>query len=156
MIAKSAGCECAFSHMGLVHTAICSKLGVDKVCKTTIVGMDIKWLHLEAGLVHSQGHRNFNAPTNDSCPPKTDTSDLDISDLEDVLDFEQLAEQLIEDAAAEINGDIATEDDKLLPLTIWLPLHAIQSALTDLPPQQPDATVKTVIPLKLLFIFPAD
>jgi hypothetical protein len=111
--------------MGLVHTAIHSKLGVDKVYKTTIVGMDIKWLHLEAGLVCSQGHQDFNAPTNDSCPPETDTSDLDISDLEDVLGFEQLAEQLIENAAAEIDGDIATEDDKLPPLTIWLPLHAI-------------------------------
>jgi hypothetical protein len=135
MIANSAGCERAFSHMGLIHTAIRSKLGVDKVCKTTIVGMDIKWLHLEAGLVRSWGHRNFNAPTNDGHPPETDTSDLDIGDLEDVLDFEQLTEQLIEDSMAEINGDIATEDDELPPLTIRLPLHAIRSALTDLPPQ---------------------
>jgi len=28
----------------------------NKVCKTTIVGMDIEWLHLEAGLVCSWGH----------------------------------------------------------------------------------------------------
>jgi len=87
--------------------------------------MDIKQLHLEAGLVHSQGHWNFNTPTNDNCPPETDTSNLDIGDLEDVLDFEQLTEQLIEDAMAEIDGDTATEDDELPPLTIWLPLHAI-------------------------------
>jgi hypothetical protein len=63
VIANSAGCEQAFSHMGLVHTAIRSKLGVDKVCKTTIIGMDIKRSHIEAGLAHSRGHRNFKAPT---------------------------------------------------------------------------------------------
>jgi len=49
--------------MGLVHIAIQSKLGVDKVRKTTIVGMDIKQLHIEAGLAHSRGHQNFEAPT---------------------------------------------------------------------------------------------
>jgi hypothetical protein len=42
VVANSVGCECAFSHMGLVHTGICSKLGVEKVRKTTMVGMDIK------------------------------------------------------------------------------------------------------------------
>ena len=51
VIANSAGCERAFSHMGLVHTAIRSKLGVDKVRKSTVVGMDIKRLHIDAGLV---------------------------------------------------------------------------------------------------------
>jgi len=63
---------------------------------------------------------------------------------------------------AEIDGDTDTEDGELppphLPLTICLPLHAIQSALPDIPqPQQPNATVvKTMIPLKSLFIFPSD
>jgi hypothetical protein len=42
VVANSAGCEHAFSHMGLVHTDICSKLGIEKVRKTTMVGMDIK------------------------------------------------------------------------------------------------------------------
>ncbi|KAF8269571.1 ribonuclease H-like domain-containing protein [Lactarius quietus] len=55
VVANSAGCERAFSHMGLVHTGIRSKLGVEKVRKTTMVGMDIKRSHLEAGLVHSRG-----------------------------------------------------------------------------------------------------
>jgi hypothetical protein len=49
VVANSAGCERAFSHMGLVHTSIRSKLGVEKVCKATMVGMDIKQMHLEAG-----------------------------------------------------------------------------------------------------------
>ena len=137
-----------------MHTAIRSKLGADKVRKTTIVGMDIKRSHLEAGLVCSRGHRKFSAPTSSDCLPETDTSDLDIGVLDDVLDFEQLAKQLIEDAAAEIDGDTDAEDDKRPPppLTIRLPLHAIRGALP------PDATMttKTAIPLMSLFIFPGD
>jgi hypothetical protein len=38
--------------MGLVHSNIHSKLGVEKVRKTTMVGMDIEHAHLEAGLLH--------------------------------------------------------------------------------------------------------
>jgi hypothetical protein len=37
--------------------ATCSKLSLDKVRKTTIVGMDIKQSHIEAGLVHPQEHQ---------------------------------------------------------------------------------------------------
>jgi hypothetical protein len=49
------GCEHTFSHMGLVHTGIHSKLGVEKVRKTTMVGMDIKHMHLEASLLYTRG-----------------------------------------------------------------------------------------------------
>ena len=55
VVANSAGCEHAFSHMGLVHTGICSKLGAEKVCKTTMVGINIKRVHVEAGLLHARG-----------------------------------------------------------------------------------------------------
>ena len=113
--------------MDLVHTAIHSKLAVDKVHKTTIIGMDIKQSHLEAGLVHSWGHQNFKAPTSTDQLQETNTNNFDTGDFEDILDFEQI----IEDAAAEINSDSDIEDDELLPptlpLTIWLSLHAIQS-----------------------------
>jgi hypothetical protein len=37
----------------LIHTGIHSKLGVEKVCKTTMVGLDIEHAHLEAGLLHA-------------------------------------------------------------------------------------------------------
>lgn len=53
VVANSAGCERAFSHMGLVHTGIRSKLSIDRVRKTTIVGMDLKRSHIENGLIHS-------------------------------------------------------------------------------------------------------
>ena len=42
VVANSAGCERVFSHMGLVHTAIRSKLSVEKIRKATIIRMDIK------------------------------------------------------------------------------------------------------------------
>ena len=42
VVTNSASCEHAFSHMGLIHTGIHSKLGVEKVHKTTMVGMNIK------------------------------------------------------------------------------------------------------------------
>ena len=59
IVANSASCEHAFSHMGLVHTAIHSKLGVKKVHKTMMVGMDIKRIHHKAGLLYTRGKRNF-------------------------------------------------------------------------------------------------
>jgi hypothetical protein len=55
IVANSAGCKHTFSHMGLIHTGIRSKLGVEKARKTTMVGMDIKCMHLEAGLLHARG-----------------------------------------------------------------------------------------------------
>jgi hypothetical protein len=159
IIANSAGCERAFSHMGLVHTAIRSKLGVDKVRKTTVVGMEIKREHIEAGLVHPRGHRNFEAPTSaGSTTHETGSTDFDPGDFEDVLDFDQLAEQLIEEAAADPDSDSDSEDDEppppAPPLTIRLSLHAIQAALPT--PQRPVVVPKTAIPLKSLFIFPTN
>jgi hypothetical protein len=158
--ANSAGCERAFSHMGLVHTAIRSRLSVEKVQKTTVVGMDIKQAHIEAGLAHSRGHRNFEAPTSSNGELGADpaaTIDFDIEDGKEILDFNQLAEQLIGEAA-DLDGDLDTDDDEPPPpLTIRLPLHAIHAALPS--PTQPcwPATIpKTTIPLKSLFIYPTD
>jgi hypothetical protein len=155
VIANSAGCERAFSHMGLVHTAIRSKLGVDKVRKTTIVGMDIKRSHIEAGLVRSRGHRNFNAPTSSD---DTGTTDFDPGESgEDVLDFDQLADQLIEDAVANLDSDSNNDDESEPPppsFMIRLPLQAVRAALpVPTPPRRP---TKTAIALKSLFIFPTD
>ena len=95
--------------------AICSKLAVDKVCKTTIVSMDIKHSHLEAGLVHSQGHWNFKAPTSTDQLQETNANIFNTGNFEDILDFKQLPE----DAAAEINSDSDTEDDEPLGLVCW-------------------------------------
>ena len=53
VVANSAGCKHAFSHMGLIHIGICSKLGIEKVWKATMVGMDIKQQHMEAGLLRT-------------------------------------------------------------------------------------------------------
>jgi hypothetical protein len=154
IVPNSAGCERAFSHMGLVHTAICSKLSVDKVCKTTVVGMDIKRSHIEPGLVCARGRQNFEVPTTSGDPPEEPLPDFDVGDIEDVLDFDQLAKELIEDAAADTSSDLDHEEPPAVPLTIWLPLHAIQNVLPDPPPSA--IFPKTAIPLKSLFIFPTD
>jgi hypothetical protein len=147
VVANSAGCERAFSHMGLIHTAIRSKLSVDKVRKTTIVGMDIKQSHMDAGLVCPHVRRNFEAPTSEhetSLELTTEATDS----IEDVADFDQLAEQLIGDSIDDF-CNTANDNPPTPPLTIWLPLHAIQAALPDTTPVS-----KTAIPLMTLFIFP--
>ena len=70
--------------MGLVHTGIRSRLGVDKVRKTTMVGMDIKRMHVETGLLHARGKRNFTGSTSS---PEDEESDIGNSDDQDPLDF---------------------------------------------------------------------
>ena len=79
--------------MGLVHTAIRSRLGIDKVRKTTVVGMDLKREHIDAGLVRPRSHRHFEAPSSSNPTPETRSTDLELSDFEDVLDFDQLADK---------------------------------------------------------------
>ena len=146
--------------MGLVHTAIRSRLGIDKVRKTTVVGMDLKREHIDAGLVRPRSHRHFEAPSSGNPTPEaTQATDFEISDFEDVLDFDQLAEQLIEEAADDVVDSYSDLDADPPPiptpsLTIRLPVHAIQAALPDSTPPRP--VPKTAIPLKLLFLFPTD
>ena len=55
---KLSRCEQAFSHMGLIQTATHSKLSIDKVHKTTIIRIDLKWSHI-AGLVQTWEHQDF-------------------------------------------------------------------------------------------------
>jgi len=128
--------------------------------------MDLKREHIDAGLVRPQFHRHFEAPSSSNPTPETHSTDLKLSDFEDILDFDQLTEQLIEEAADDIaNSDSESDLDRdnndsppPIPtpsLTIWLPVHAIQAVLPDssTPPQP---VPKTAIPLKLLFMFPTD
>ncbi|KAI9453923.1 hypothetical protein BJY52DRAFT_1395373 [Lactarius psammicola] len=80
-------------------------------------------------------------------------AELGSNDIEDILDFDQLAKQLIEDASEDANESDTVGDPPHSPLTICLSLQAIQSALQETPPAQ-SATTK--IPLESLFIFPDD
>jgi hypothetical protein len=161
VVANSAGCERAFSHMGLVHTGIRSKLGVEKVRKTTMVGMDIKRMHQEAGLLHTRSKRNFAGITSSS-PDQQNDSDQDQPDIsngddQDPLDFDQLSAHLIEGAAsANIDRDVGDGDDNdelpaIAPsLTITIP-PLNSTALSD---AHRAPVKKTSIPLKILFKFP--
>ena len=160
--------------MGLVHTSIRSKLGVDKVRKTTMVGMDIKQTHLEAGLLRVRGKRNFTSVTSQAGEqePNRDHETIDnitIGDADDFLDFDQLSEHLIKSAAAANNdkdvgdvlGDSDAEDEgncfessaksTHLPYTIRLP--PLSSATLS---NQATQATKTSIPLQILFKYPSD
>src|SRR5882672_6396301 len=113
--------------------------------------MDLKREHINAGLVRPRTHRHFEAPTSSNATPEAGSTDFEPSDFEDVLDFDQLAEQLIEQAADDV--DSATDSDtdnngppiiSAPPLTIWLPVHAIQAAIPNITPSRP--VPKTAIP----------
>ncbi|KAF8256976.1 hypothetical protein EI94DRAFT_1761551, partial [Lactarius quietus] len=172
VVVNSAGCERAFSHMGLVHTGIHSKLGVEKVHKTTMVGMDIKRSHLEAGLVHSRGKRNFTGFTSESeaGAQETDRANLttitDIGDQEDgLMDFNQLSERLIARAvSASLDRDVGDDydDSNEFPPGNTTPV-ASGSLMITIPPLNsaslsPQAAQhkKTSIPLEILFQYPTD
>jgi hypothetical protein len=77
----------------------------------TIVGMGIKRSHIDAGLVHSRGHRNFEAPTSNDNTYETGVTNFDTGNFEDILDFEQLAEQFVEDVAADLESDSDTDNE---------------------------------------------
>jgi hypothetical protein len=172
VVANSAGCERAFSHMGLVHTAIRSKLSIEKVRKATIVGMDLKRMHAEAGLLLTQTKRSFNfgsegqgeqdASAASASELSADVQDDLGGDINDPLDFNQLSERLIAGAASANSdkdvGDADASDDELPstimpvpPLTITIPpLNlATRSALSNTP-------VTVSIPLRILFKYPTD
>lgn len=150
--------------MGLVHTAIRSKLGIEKVRKATVVGMDIKRMHMEAGLLHARGQRNFTSKASEQ-DVVSDIGDTD----SDPLDFDQLSNHLIAGAAsANSDKDVGDVGDDELPLTVIVP-----DALAPRPPPQvrltitipplPSAShsaqptpVKVSIPLRNLFKYPTN
>ena len=168
IVANSAGCKCAFSHMGLVHTGIRSKLGVEKVCKTTMVGMDIKRMHHEAGLLYTRGKRNFTTearaqePDNDGLTSTVDHFDIGDQD-NDLLDFDPLSERLIAGAAsANADKDVGNDlYENELPLAVTVQAHG--PLMITIPPLnsatlRPQATraKKTCIPLEILFDYPVN
>jgi hypothetical protein len=129
------------------------------------VGMDIKWECINAGLVRPSAHQHFKAPTSSNVTNAmlvdTSTANFEPNDFKDVLEFSELAEELIKEAAEGIDSDSDLDGDDdgptpsmpvpAPPLTIQFPAHAIQAALPDSMPPQP--VLKTAIPLKSLFIF---
>ena len=134
--------------MGLVHTGIRSKLGVEKVRKTTMVGMDIKCAHREAGLLPTRGRRNFISET------AAGTQALNHATSEnDITDFNQLSKSLIAGAvSANFDKDIGDgydSKDPDRPLTITIP--PLNSAIPLLHATQ---AKKTCIPLEILFDYP--
>jgi hypothetical protein len=157
VVANSAGCERAFSHMGLVHTTIRSRLGIEKVRKATIVGMDLKRMHIEAGLLRGRSKRNFTSGSETGGQESQDESESagdNLGDLEDPLDFDQLSAQLIAGAvSASADKDVGDAEDDApqppVPLTITVPPLNAAIRLATVP-------VKVSIPLRILFKYPTD
>ena len=149
VVANSAGCERAFSHMGLVHTGIRSRLGIEKVRKATAVGMDIKQTHIEAGLLRSRGKRSFTYQG-------AELAGDDLVNIEDPLDFDQLSDSLIAGAAS-ANGDRDVgdvDDDEPPPHTPMILTITVPPLDPSAPRQLPSGLVKVAIPLKILFNYP--
>lgn len=144
--------------MGLVQTGIRSKLGVEKVRKTTVVGMDIKRGHIEAGLLRPRQKRHFAAPTNGELDIALDNEDNAADDNN--MAFDAIAAALIADATADSDEDLPLPIVPVPPpllATICLPAQAIRNALPPLPtPPATQRVPKTSIPLRDLFIFPGD
>ncbi|KAH9023323.1 ribonuclease H-like domain-containing protein [Lactarius pseudohatsudake] len=172
VVANSAGCERAFSHMGLVRTGVRSKLGVEKVRKTTMVGMDIKRSHLEAGLLQTRGKRNFASnpeaqelDCTNLAATAADHLDIDQVESDGLTDFNQLSKCLIAGAAsANLDKDIGDsyDDPNKLPLAVTVQAPSGPLTIT-IPPlnsaslsPQASQLKRTCIPLEILFEYPTD
>ena len=120
-------------------------------------------MHLEAGLLHSQGKQNFTSqPTSANEQELSDSAadHLDIGDSDDLLDFHQLSEHLIVGVAT-ANGDkdVGNGDDGELPPTapgVLAPPLTITIPPLNLANLSNQATEvqKTFIPLQNLFKYP--
>jgi hypothetical protein len=123
-------------------------------------------MHLEAGLLHIRGKRNFTGFTPQQDDQESDALAPDGPDHPDIsddppLDFDQLSEHLIAGAAsANADKDIGDDDDNNNdefsqaapppPLRITIP-PLNPSTLSD----RATPVKKTSIPLKTLFKYPA-
>ncbi|KAF8168429.1 hypothetical protein B0H34DRAFT_685441 [Crassisporium funariophilum] len=143
VVGNSANCERVFSHMGLVHTAIRSRLGVEKVRKSTMVGMDIRRTHVEAGLLRPRGRRSFSMGPGEESAAATE---LGINGSEELLNF-SIAENMSDD------DDLPAVVSFAIPPPPVLPTITIPPSTTHLPAQV--TTVQKIsIPLEKLFKYP--
>ena len=113
--------------MGRVHTATRSRLGVEKVRKATMVGMDITRSHMEAGLLRRRARRHLDAFASNNEPEleaeanlEAVNSDMDIGSSDgnpevtaDLLNFEKLAVQLVASSAEDVDSDAEPEEPEL-------------------------------------------
>ena len=115
-------------------------------------------MHLEASLLHARGKQNFTSQQelnqeSDALPP----DHPDISNSDNLLDFDQLSEHLIVGvASANADRDIGDDDDEP-PITVLAPPLRITIPPLNLATLSHQATLvkKTSIPLKILFKYPA-
>lgn len=132
------------------------------VRKATVVGMDIKQMHVAAGLLRARGKRSFTSEAGVELVP-----DLGNIDWEDPLDFDQLSERLV-GGAASANGDKDMGDvgDDELPPTVTVPnvpatcqvynYYSSVNVLTLATHSAQPTPVKVSILFRALFKYPTD
>lgn len=159
VVANSAGCERLFSDYGIIHTKRRSRLAVENVRKTGIVRMDLKRTHISEGYIRPRKRKlgEFEDSATIAAPPPAETTSVqaDQEPLEDepleLIDFADLAEQLIRDAAD-------SDELDLPPISVSVPQSEPQPTTTTQSATSSSTTArtsrKTNIPLQHLFRYP--
>ena len=152
--------------MGLVHTAIRSRLGVEKVRKATMVGMAIKQAHVEAGLLRPRERRNFGMAVPDEEESSEAADNLQVEGPEALLNFRQLSDQLIASATAAdlpVPKESNNEDNSTMqaPALGWVPPPVRSTIIippsTSTHPQTQSAPARKIsIALEKLFVYPTE
>jgi hypothetical protein len=183
VVANSAGCERTFSDFGIIHSKRRSKLELENVRKTSTVRSEIKRAHLAAGHCPRPRKRQFAAveddttsPTPSTAPststtapepsaipsPSTDAADIDAAGI-DIVDFEEVAQDLIRNARESDIPDVLEDDSHELPpaSSICSSLPSTSLSQTPAAPSngqtagaRSSASKKTSIPLRILFKYP--
>ncbi|TEB35301.1 hypothetical protein FA13DRAFT_1787933 [Coprinellus micaceus] len=178
-VANSAGCKRLFSELGLVHTKKRCRMAWERVHKSSMVHMDIKQKHEEAGVTPKQRKRKFMefteagsssgeaAEQGGGSSTSGGSGSLDDGQrailVEEISDFGVISCAIVED-----EGFPSIKEDDDLPTTLELvaarsrvPIAPATSssptppmATPGVPPRQ-RANAKVLILLASLFIYPA-
>ncbi|KAH7913714.1 ribonuclease H-like domain-containing protein [Hygrophoropsis aurantiaca] len=160
IVANSAGCERLYSNYGAIHTKLRNHLSEQNVHKTSVVKMDLKRQHMQAGLLQPRKKRKFSEydssvagpssnpsnPSGESNSGMVSTAGIDEDndeedEPEEELSFSEIVDKLINES---INYDAFSGDE------------LSESSSDGLPSELPTQVTRTQIPLKHLFRYEGD
>ena len=104
IITNSAGCEQVFSNFGITHTMLCNKLNAEKVHKSSVIGMEIKWVQCDNGLAINWKKCKFGdeestgteqIPSPDDCDTDLTATDMECCQYTEILIQQAQASQQI-------------------------------------------------------------
>lgn len=170
IIANTAATERNFSQFGIIHSKLRNRLKVAKIHKTAMVKAELRREHEGAGLVASRKKRKLgldDEPSDEAVSelpaPEVDEND----DSSDHLDFDMIAQSLIDSAAAEDTQSDETEIDEITDVdgaslpSPGLPLPASSNAIHSTAPpsshrRRAPVPIRTQIKLVDLFDYSDD